>query len=237
MIPPRWRNSSRIKSINGSIAGIVFCCIVLQGLVPWTACFSYISVCHYFLWGHFKAEFLLHKPQSLKKFKDAIRRKTTTVQPGMVRRACGNFEKRVECLHNNGRHLNGVLNSSTSLSNEGHVAHMGESRNAYRVLVGRPEEKRPLGRPRRRWEDNIKMDLREVGYDDKDWINLAQDRDLWRAYVRTGMNLRGFLKASKLFESEEDHNSFVSTGLRVLWFSDSNTESEKIFDMKDILPD
>ncbi|KAJ4427740.1 hypothetical protein ANN_25393 [Periplaneta americana] len=55
----------------------------------------------------------------------------------------------------------------------GHVAHMGESRNAYGVLVGRPEGKRPLGRPRRRWEDNIKMDLREVGYDDRDWINLA----------------------------------------------------------------
>ncbi|KAJ4429609.1 hypothetical protein ANN_21795 [Periplaneta americana] len=72
----------------------------------------------------------------------------------------------------------------------GHVARMGESRNAYRVLVGRPEGKRPLGRPRRRWEDNIKMDLREVGYDDRDWINLAQDRDQWRAYVRSAMNLR-----------------------------------------------
>ncbi|KAJ4447964.1 hypothetical protein ANN_09974 [Periplaneta americana] len=60
---------------------------------------------------------------------------------------------------------------------------MGESRNAYRVLVGRPEGKRPLGRPRRRWEDNIKMDLREVGYD-RDWINR------WRAYVRAAMNLR-----------------------------------------------
>ncbi|KAJ4426547.1 hypothetical protein ANN_27361 [Periplaneta americana] len=72
----------------------------------------------------------------------------------------------------------------------GHVARMGESRNAYRVLVGRPEGKRPLGRPRRRWEDNIKMDLREVEYDDRDWINLAQDRDRWRAYVRAAMNLR-----------------------------------------------
>ncbi|KAJ4448462.1 hypothetical protein ANN_10478 [Periplaneta americana] len=72
----------------------------------------------------------------------------------------------------------------------GHVARMGESRNAYRVLVGRPEGKRPLGRPRRRWEDNIKMHLREVGYDDREWINLAQDRDQWRAYVRAAMNLR-----------------------------------------------
>ncbi|KAJ4444786.1 hypothetical protein ANN_06583 [Periplaneta americana] len=59
----------------------------------------------------------------------------------------------------------------------GHVARMGKSRHAYRLLVGRPEGKRPLGRPRHRWEDNIKMDLREVGYDDREWINLAQDRD------------------------------------------------------------
>ncbi|KAJ4440878.1 hypothetical protein ANN_10725 [Periplaneta americana] len=72
----------------------------------------------------------------------------------------------------------------------GHVARMGESRNAYSVLVGRPEGKRPLGRRRRRWEDNIKMDLREVGYDNRDWINLAQNRDRWRAYVRAAMNLR-----------------------------------------------
>ncbi|KAJ4452201.1 hypothetical protein ANN_03719, partial [Periplaneta americana] len=67
----------------------------------------------------------------------------------------------------------------------GHVARMSESKNAYRVLVGRPEGKRPLERPRRRWEDNIKMDLRKVEYNDRDWINLAQDRDQWRAYVRT----------------------------------------------------
>ncbi|KAJ4439415.1 hypothetical protein ANN_07539 [Periplaneta americana] len=72
----------------------------------------------------------------------------------------------------------------------GHVARMGESRNAYRVLVGRPEGKRPLGRPRRRWEGDIKIDLRQVGYDDREWINLAQDRDQWRAYVRAAMNLR-----------------------------------------------
>ncbi|KAJ4441371.1 hypothetical protein ANN_11226 [Periplaneta americana] len=66
----------------------------------------------------------------------------------------------------------------------GHVARMGEFRNAYRVLVGRPEGKRSLGRPRRRWEDNIKMDLRKVVYDDRDWINLTYDRDQWRPYVR-----------------------------------------------------
>ncbi|KAJ4432706.1 hypothetical protein ANN_21343 [Periplaneta americana] len=63
----------------------------------------------------------------------------------------------------------------------GHIARMGESRNSYRVLVGRPEGKIPLGRPRRRWEDNIEMDLREMEYDDRGWINLLQDRDRWRA--------------------------------------------------------
>ncbi|KAJ4443996.1 hypothetical protein ANN_05785 [Periplaneta americana] len=80
---------------------------------------------------------------------------------------------------------------SRRLSWAGHVARMGECRNAYRVLVRRPEGKRPLGRPRRRWEDNIKMDLREVGYEDREWINFGQDRDRWRAYVRAAMNLRG----------------------------------------------
>jgi hypothetical protein len=67
---------------------------------------------------------------------------------------------------------------------------MGERRGAYRALVGKPEGRRPLGRPRRRWEDNIKMDLREVGWGGMDWINLAQDRDRWRAFVNAVMNLR-----------------------------------------------
>jgi hypothetical protein len=67
---------------------------------------------------------------------------------------------------------------------------MGERRGAYRVLVGKPDGRRPLGRPRRRWEDNIKMDLREVGWEGMNWINLAQDRDRWRALVNTVMNLR-----------------------------------------------
>ena len=71
----------------------------------------------------------------------------------------------------------------------GHVARMERSRNAKRILVRKPEGKRPLGRPRRRWEDNIKMDLREVGCDLRDWIALAEDRDQWRAYVRAVMNL------------------------------------------------
>jgi hypothetical protein len=67
---------------------------------------------------------------------------------------------------------------------------MRETRNAYRTLVGELEEKRPLGRPRRRWVDNIKMDLGEIGWDGVDWFELAQDRDQWRALVNTAMNLR-----------------------------------------------
>jgi len=73
---------------------------------------------------------------------------------------------------------------------EGHVARMGERRDVYRVLVGKPEGKRPLGRPRRRWEDNIKMDLQEVGCGGMDWIELAQDRDRWRELLNAVMNLR-----------------------------------------------
>jgi hypothetical protein len=71
----------------------------------------------------------------------------------------------------------------------GHVACIGEVRGAYKILVGRPEGKRPLGRPRHRWEDNIKMDLREIGFGDVDWIHWAQDRDRWQALVNMVMNL------------------------------------------------
>ena len=70
------------------------------------------------------------------------------------------------------------------------MARMGEGRGVYRVLVGKPEGKRPLGRPRRRWEDNIKMDFQEVGGGCVDWMELAQDRDRWWAPVSTVMNLR-----------------------------------------------
>ena len=71
----------------------------------------------------------------------------------------------------------------------GHVARMGEGRGVHRVLVGKPEGERPLGRPIRRWEDNIKIDLQEVG-EGGDWMELAQDRDRWRALVNTVMNFR-----------------------------------------------
>jgi hypothetical protein len=67
---------------------------------------------------------------------------------------------------------------------------MGEKRNAYRILVGKPEGKRPLGKPRRTWVDNIKMDLIKIGLDGMDWIHLAQDRDQWRALVNRVMNRR-----------------------------------------------
>ena len=72
----------------------------------------------------------------------------------------------------------------------GHVARMGEERGVYRVFVGKPEGKRPLGRPRHKWVDNIRMDLQEVGCGYMDWIGLAQDKDRWRTFVNAVMNLR-----------------------------------------------
>jgi hypothetical protein len=73
---------------------------------------------------------------------------------------------------------------------EGHVARMGEKRNAYRLLVGKPEGKRPLGKPRRRWVNNIRMDLVEVGWGDMDWVGLALDRNMRRALVNSALSLR-----------------------------------------------
>ena len=79
---------------------------------------------------------------------------------------------------------------SKYISDAGHVARMGEERGAYRVLMGKPDGKRPLGRPRRRWVDNIRMDLQEVRCGYVDWMGLAQDRDRWRTLVSAVMNLR-----------------------------------------------
>jgi hypothetical protein len=96
-------------------------------------------------------------------------------------------------------HLFGLLYSSPSIIRiiksrrmrwAGHVTRMGEKRNAYRLLVVKPEGKRPLGRPRRRWVDDIRMDLGEVGWGDVDWIGLAQDRNRSRALVNSVLNLR-----------------------------------------------
>jgi hypothetical protein len=72
----------------------------------------------------------------------------------------------------------------------GHVARPGDRRNVYRLLVGKLEERRPLGRPRHRWLDNIRMDLVEVGWGDVEWIGLAQDRDRWTALVNSVLNLQ-----------------------------------------------
>ena len=71
----------------------------------------------------------------------------------------------------------------------GHVARMGEGRDVYRVLVGKPEGNKPMGRPRHRWDDNIKMDLQEVGCEGMYWIDLTQDRDRWQALIYAVMNL------------------------------------------------
>ena len=79
---------------------------------------------------------------------------------------------------------------SRRMSWVGHVAHMGERRGVDRILVGKSEGKRPLGRPRHRWEDNIKMDLQEVGCGGMDWIVLAQDRDRWQVLVNVVMKLQ-----------------------------------------------
>jgi hypothetical protein len=70
------------------------------------------------------------------------------------------------------------------------TGHVGENTNAYRVLVGKPDEKTPLRRPRRRWHNNIKMDVKEIGLGGTDWIHLAQDRDQWRALANAVMNLK-----------------------------------------------
>jgi hypothetical protein len=82
----------------------------------------------------------------------------------------------------------------------GHIARMGEKRNAYRILVGKPEGKRPLRRPRRRWVDNIKMDFRVVGRDGMDWIDLSEDRDQWKSSCERGNEPWGSKKRWEVLE-------------------------------------
>jgi hypothetical protein len=99
-------------------------------------------------------------------------------------------------LHNEElRHLNSSSSiirmvRSRRMGWAGYVARIAEKRNAYRLLVGKPEGNRPVGRPRRRWVDNIRLNLGEAGWGDVGWIDLAQDRDRWRALVNSALNLR-----------------------------------------------
>ncbi|KAJ4428359.1 hypothetical protein ANN_24378 [Periplaneta americana] len=120
----------------------------------------------------------LREEQRLRVFENKVLRKTSGAKRDEVTgewRKLNNAE--LHALYSSPDIIRNI--KSRHLRWTGHVERMGESINAYRVLVGRPERKRPLRRPRRRWEDNIKMDLREVEYDNKEWINLAQDRDRW----------------------------------------------------------
>jgi hypothetical protein len=130
----------------------------------------------------------LWEEHRLRVFENAVLRKIS----GPKREEDGSWRK----LHNDELHS---LYSSPNIVRviksrrmrwAGHGAHVGEGRGVYRVLVGRPKGKRPLGRHRRRWEDNIKMDLRAIGIDGANWIQLAHDRVQWRACVNTVMNLR-----------------------------------------------
>jgi hypothetical protein len=94
-----------------------------------------------------------------------------------------------------------TMSKSRRMKWVGHAAWMGEKRNAYRISVGKPERTRPLGRSRHRWVDNIKTDLREIGWDVMDWINVALDRDQWRPLVNKVMNLRVPSNAGKFSSS------------------------------------
>jgi hypothetical protein len=144
--------------------------------------------------------------------KTTIKKMFKNIHPNVL---LGNFAwflnktRRNHCLkiaiyygHNNKKLHNEELNDLYSSPNvfrvfksrrmrwTGHVARMGERRGAYRVFLGKPEGKRQLGRPKRRWEDNINMDLKQVGWEGMDWIDLAPDRDRWRVLVNAVVNLR-----------------------------------------------
>jgi hypothetical protein len=130
----------------------------------------------------------LREEQRLRVFENGVLRRIF----GPKREADGSWKKlHNDELHNQYSSPNIVrVIKSRRMRWAGHVARMGEGRGVYRVLIGRPEGKRPLGRPRCLWEDNIKIDLREIGNDGANWIQLAQQRVQWRAFVNTVMNLR-----------------------------------------------
>jgi hypothetical protein len=135
------------------------------------------------LYGRETWSLTLREEHRLRGFENTVLRKIS----GPKREEDGSWRK----LHNLYSSPNIVrVIKSRRMRWAGHVVHMGEGRGVYRVLVERPEGKRPLGRPRRRWEDKITMDLREIGIDGANWIRLAQDRVRWRAFASTVMNLR-----------------------------------------------
>ena len=140
------------------------------------------------MWTH-KWSLTLREERRLRVFENGVLRRIFGPKRGEV---TGEWRK----LHN--EELKGLYSSpnivrvieSRRMRWAVHVASMWEGRGVYRVLVGKPEGKRPLGRPRRRWEDNIRMGLQEVGLGYEDWIGLTQDRDRWRALVSAVRNLR-----------------------------------------------
>jgi hypothetical protein len=150
----------------------------------------------------------LREEQRLRVFENRVLRKIF----GPKREEDGSWRK----LHNDELHrLYSSPNIVTVIKSRrmrwaGHVTRMGEGRGVYRVLVGRPEGKRPLGRPRGRWENNIKLDLRETGIDRANWIQLAQDRVQWRAFVNTVMNIR-FPQINKIFFDKLIDNQFSTS--------------------------
>jgi hypothetical protein len=163
-------SSSRLisKNLKIKIYKIVILPVVLYGCETWAL--------------------TLREEHRLRVFENRVLRRIF----GPKREEDGSWRK----LHNN--ELHSLYSSpnivrvikSRRLKWAGHVARMGEGIGVYRVLVGRPAGKRPLGRPRHRGEDNIKMDLREIGIDGANWIQLVEDRVQWRAFVNTVINLR-----------------------------------------------
>jgi hypothetical protein len=166
--PKSFVFTSHIKNLKIKIYKSLFLPIVLYGCETWSL--------------------TLRKEHRLRVFENRMLRRIF----GPKRKEDGSWRK----LHNDELHdLYSLLNivrviKSRRMRWAGHVAPMGEERVVYRVLVEISEVKRPLGRPRRSWEDNIKLDLREIGIDGANWIQLAQDRVRWRAFVNTAMNLR-----------------------------------------------
>jgi hypothetical protein len=158
---------SYIKKLKIKIYKTVILPVVLHGCETWSLA-----------WG---------EEHRLRVFENTVLRKIF----GPKREEDGSWRK----LHNDELHdlysLPNVVRvfKSRRMRWAGHVACMGKGRGAYRVLVGRPKGKRPLARPRHRWEDNIKMGLRETGIDGANWIRLAQDRVQWQAFVNMVMNL------------------------------------------------